>query len=143
MRGIRFLRAILVITILLLCLLCYHYYLNYLLQSTDNSWEADQLRRQTRLQNVCAKQGPAKPTKQHPGGWLVASELNFYMCRNHKVGTSTYISTTFQQIAKMKKFKRRLLSNMFWGTSDNLKSLQNKTSLSITVIYYKYLDVIH
>ena len=51
-----------------------------------------------------------------------------------KVGTSTYISTTFKQLAEMKKFNRGLVADMFWGTNENMKGLQSKTSLSIAVI---------
>ena len=53
-----------------------------------------------------------------------------------KVGTSTYIGTTFQQIADIRKFDRGLLKDMFLGTPKNMKGIQDKNSVSIAVICF-------
>merc|ERR1711892_25579 len=137
MRGIKFLVEILCIS-LSLGLLFYQYRDQYLSADfTADSWEAEQFKRQARVQNVCSNHGLASPAKiPHQRGWLVASEQHFFMCRNHKVGTSTYIGTTFQQIADIRKFDRGLLRDMFLGTPKNMKGIQDKNSVSIAVICF-------
>jgi len=139
MRGIKFLVEILCIS-LSLGLLFYQYRDQYLSADfTADSWEAEQFKRQARVQNVCSNHGLASPAKiPHQRGWLVASEQHFFMCRNHKVGTSTYIGTTFQQIADIRKFDRGLLKDMFLGTPKNMKGIQDKNSVSIAVVRHPY-----
>lgn len=131
MRGRKFLRAIIFISLSV----CLVYQLHNKYTLIGNSWKAEQLKRQARVQNVCSNHGLNSDAQiPHPKGWLVASEQHFFMCRNHKVGTSTYISTTFQQIANMRKFERGLLSEMFRGTPESMKRIQDNNSVSIAVI---------
>ena len=63
----------------------------------------------------------------------MAAEENLFMCRNHKVGTSTYISTTFMQLSEMRKVNRTLLASLFRGNKDNMKELKNKNYVSFVV----------
>ena len=146
MRGIKFLGGKLLISLSLsLCFLLYQYHDQYLSADlTAHSWEAEQLKRQARVQNVCSNHGLASPAKiPHHKRWFFASEQHFFMCLNLKVGSSTYFSTTFRQIADMTDFQEEIyadwrmqLAKMFRATPNNMKGIQANNSVSIVVISY-------
>merc|ERR1719233_513649 len=93
------------IRLLLFCLLmalCFSSYFQ-LTTTVDDQWIAEQLRRKEIIQNVCLNYSGEKSIEMRNFGWLVASEKNLFYCLNPKVGTSTYISTTFMQLSEMRK----------------------------------------
>ena len=72
--------------------------------------------------------------------WLAASEEKAFMCVNPKVGSTTYITTTFFHFSEMRVANRSLLANQFKGNKENMKGLKNKNSVSFVVntgIYFE------
>ena len=65
--------------------------------------------------------------------WLAASEEKAFMCVNPKVGSTTYITTTFFHFSEMRVANRSLLANQFKGNKENMKGLKNKNSVSFVV----------
>ena len=108
-----------------------------------NKWQAEQLIRKSTVKKVCAKHGNLPSVGINRVVWSAAEEYGLFMCMNRKVGTSTYMGSTFTQIDEGNITNRDLLEKRFRLNNDNMKHLGNKSSISFVVIFPIKLNTFH